>query len=104
MKTLKRRKDAAYNKAIYAELQRRGQSPKDALQAFHRYYRPLRQTWGYELNPETFADEIIKLQKLVINPTAEKKVAINGPASKKVTVTVSTRKPAAVPAGLNVKE
>lgn len=38
------------------------------------------------MNPETFADEIIKLQKLVTNPPAGKNVAINGPASEKVTV------------------
>lgn len=52
----------AYNHAVYSELQNRGQAPDQALRTFKKFYRPLRQTWGLELNPEALAEEMMKLQ------------------------------------------
>lgn len=58
----------AYNNAVYSELQNKGQSPEQALRTIKRYSRPLRQTWGFELNPEALADEMIKLQNILTQP------------------------------------
>lgn len=69
MNTTKRKTAVrAYNQAVYSELQKRGQAPKQALRTIKQYYRPLRQTWGLELNPEAFADEMIKLQYIRTSP------------------------------------
>jgi hypothetical protein len=84
MTVTKRRFAGAYNKAVYAELQRRGQTPKQALRTFHRYYRPLRKTWGLELNPEAFADEMLKLQKMA---------AIDSSSDNNNTITISMKYP-----------
>lgn len=69
MKPSYRKKSSkAYNKAVYNELQRSGHSPDKALKLIHNYSRPLKQTWGLELNPEAFANEILKLQQMKTKP------------------------------------
>lgn len=68
MKGTKRKTTRAYSHAVYAELQRRGQAPKQALRTIRHFYRPLRRTWGLELNPEIFADELLKLQQMRSQP------------------------------------
>lgn len=68
MKATKRKTIRAYNHAVYAELQKRGQAPEQALRIIRHYYRPLQRTWGLELNPEAFADEMLKLQQMRTQP------------------------------------
>ncbi|MFF2482330.1 hypothetical protein [Paenibacillus sp. NPDC058071] len=50
-----------YNGAVLEELRRRAGSLEQADQIFHQLGRPLLDTWGYELNPEALADEMLKL-------------------------------------------
>ncbi|MGG3509346.1 hypothetical protein ABES58_28270 [Paenibacillus lautus] len=68
MKATKRNTTRAYSHAVYAELQKRGQSPEQALRTIRRFYRPLHRTWGLELNPEAFVDEMLKLQQIRTHP------------------------------------
>ena len=62
---VKRKSVSRYNRAVYNELKKMGKAPDDALRTFKNYYRPLQQTWGYELNPEAFADEMLNVQRMV---------------------------------------
>lgn len=64
MAVTKAKRARAYNKAIYAELQRRGQTREEALRVIRHFYRPLQKTFGLELNPEAFADEMLKLKHM----------------------------------------
>jgi hypothetical protein len=68
MKGTKRKTIRAYSHAVYAELQKRGQAPEQALRTIRHYYRPLHRTWGLELNAEAFADEMLKLQQMRTQP------------------------------------
>ena len=68
MKATKRKTTRAYSHAVYVELQKRGQAPEQALRTIRHFYRPLHRTWGLELNPEAFADEILKLQQMRTQP------------------------------------
>ncbi|CAJ1317141.1 hypothetical protein [Paenibacillus nuruki] len=51
----------AYKNAVYSELKRRLESSDRASNMMDTYYKPLKQTWGLELNPEALVEEMIRL-------------------------------------------
>lgn len=84
MRSTKRKPETAYNRAVVEELLRRGHSSKDALQTFHGFYRPLRKTWGLELNPENFVDEMLRVKLMLSRSENQSNNMVNIPGKKAI--------------------
>ena len=64
--TLHKKMSSGYKKSVVDEiLKRRDAGLPDAFKVFHRYYRSVNSAWGHEPNPEVFAEQVLKLDRLV---------------------------------------